>query len=123
MSGNISEAMIIGIAIIMVASLVSTGLNLMVMSNSLLSGGTTTLQSGIDSISTQEFASFDNTKVSGTQVMTALSQFQGRDIAIVIQTKAFAAIEETIAFSSSNSILSKLLLPTLGLPTIAVLIP
>lgn len=99
MSGNISEAMIIGIAIIMVASLVSTGLNLMVMSNSLLSGGTTTLQSGIDSISTQEFASFDNTKVSGTQVMTALSQFQGRDIAIVIQTKAFAAIEETIEIS------------------------
>lgn len=94
MSGNISEAMIIGIAIIMVASLVSTGLNLMVMSNSLLSGGTTTLQSGIDSISTQEFASFDNTKVSGTQVMTALSQFQGRDIAIVVQTKAFAAIDD-----------------------------
>lgn len=93
MSGNISEAMIIGIAIIMVASLVSTGLNLMVMSNSLLSGGTTTLQSGIDSISTQEFASFDNTKVSGTQVTTALSQFQGRDIAVVVQTKAFASIE------------------------------
>lgn len=95
MSGNISEAMIIGIAIIMVASLVSTGLNLMVMSNSLLSGGTTTLQSGIDSISTQEFASFDNTKVSGTQVKTALSQFQGRDVAIIIQTKALAAIDST----------------------------
>ena len=93
MSGNISEAMIIGIAIIMVASLVSTGLNLMVMSNSLLSGGTTTLQSGIDSISTQEFASFDNTKVSGTQVKTALSQFQGRDVAVIIQTKALAAID------------------------------
>jgi len=92
LSGNISEAMIIGIAIIMVASLVSTGLNLMVMSNSLLSGGTTTLQSGIDSISTQEFASFDNSKVSGTQVTTALSLFQGRDIAILIQTKAFATI-------------------------------
>lgn len=95
MSGNISEAMIIGIAIIMVASLVSTGLNLMVMSNSLLSGGTTTLQSGIDSISTQEFASFDNTKVSGTQVKTALSQFQGRDVAIIIQTKALAAIDSS----------------------------
>lgn len=96
MSGNISEAMIIGIAIIMVASLVSTGLNLMVMSNSLLSGGTTTLQSGIDSISTQEFASFDNTKVSGTQVMTALSQFQGRDIAIVVQTTAFSQINAKV---------------------------
>ena len=62
------------------------------MSNSLLSGGQTTLQSGIDSVSTQEFASYDNTKVSGTQVTTALSMFQGRDVAIIIQTKAFAAI-------------------------------
>lgn len=102
MSGNISEAMIIGIAIIMVGSLVSTGLNLMVMSNSLLSGGTTTLQSGIDSISTQEFASFDNTKVSGTQVATALSQFQGRDIAVVIQTKAFASIDVSGSTPYSN---------------------
>lgn len=97
MSGNISEAMIIGIAIIMVASLVSTGLNLMVMSNSLLSGGTTTLQGGIDAISTQEFALFDNTKVSGTQVTTALSLFQGRDIAIVIQTKALAELKDSAA--------------------------
>ena len=30
---------------------------------------------GIDSVST-EFASYDNTKVSGTQVTTALSMFQ-----------------------------------------------
>ena len=67
----------------------------MVMSNSLLSGGQTTLQSGIDSVSTQEFASYDNTKVSGTQVTTALSMFQGRDVAIVIQTKAFASVGQT----------------------------
>ena len=90
MSEDVSATMRVGITVILVAALVATVLNLMVMSNSLLSGGQTTLQSGIDSVSTQEFASYDNTKVSGTQVSTALSLFQGRDVAICIQTKAFA---------------------------------
>lgn len=93
MSEDVSATMRVGITVILVAALVATVLNLMVMSNSLLSGGQTTLQSGIDSVSTQEFASYDNTKVSGTQVATALSLFQGRDVAIVIQTKAFANLD------------------------------
>lgn len=95
MSEDVSATMRVGITVILVAALVATVLNLMVMSNSLLSNGQTTLQSGIDSVSTQEFASYDNTKVSGTQVATALSLFQGRDVAIVIQTKAFAALGKT----------------------------
>lgn len=90
MSEDVSATMRVGITVILVAALVATVLNLMVMSSSLLSGGQTTLQSGIDSVSTQEFAPYDNTKVSGTQVATALSLFQGRDVAIAIQTKAFA---------------------------------
>lgn len=89
MSEDVSATMRVGITVILVAALVATVLNLMVMSNSLLSNGQTTLQSGIDSVSTQEFAMYDNTKVSGTQVATALSLFQGRDVAIIVQTKAF----------------------------------
>lgn len=102
MSEDVSATMRVGITVILVAALVATVLNLMVMSNSLLSGGQTTLQSGIDSVSTQEFASYDNTKVSGTQVATALSMFQGRDVAIVIQTKAFAtlAADEAINYGA-----------------------
>jgi hypothetical protein len=94
MSEDVSATMRVGITVILVAALVATVLNLMVMSTSLLSNGQTTLQSGIDSVSTQEFASYDNTKVSGTQVATALSLFQGRDVAIVIQTKAFASASD-----------------------------
>lgn len=93
MSEDVSATMRVGITVILVAALVATVLNLMVMSNSLLNGGQTTLQSGIDSVSQQEFAAYDNTKVSGTQVATALSLFQGRDVAIVIQTKAFTTAD------------------------------
>lgn len=89
MSEDVSATMRVGITVILVAALVAVVLNLMVMSNSLLNNGQTTLQSGIDSVSAQEFAVYDNTKVSGTQVSTAMSLFAGRDVAIVIQTKAF----------------------------------
>jgi len=91
MSEDVSATMRVGITVILVAALVATVLNLMVTSNSLLSGGQTTLQGGIDSVNEQEFATYNNTKVSGTQVATALSLFQGRDVAICIQTSALAA--------------------------------
>jgi hypothetical protein len=96
MSEDVSATMRVGITVILVAALVATVLNLMVMSNSLLSNGQTTLQSGIDSVSTQEFATYDNTKVSGTQVATALSLFQGRDVGIIIQTSAVAKIDSSV---------------------------
>lgn len=86
MSEDVSATMRVGITVILVAALVATVLNLMVMSNSILSNGQTTLQSGIDSVSEQEFATYDNKKVSGTQVATALSLFQGRDVAILVET-------------------------------------
>ena len=88
MSEDVSATMRVGITVILVAALVATVLNLMVMSNSILSNGQTTLQSGVDSVSTQEFSTYNNTKVSGTQVSTALSLFQGRDVGIIIQPTA-----------------------------------
>ena len=102
MSEDVSATMRVGITVILVAALVATVLNLMVMSNSLLSGGQTTLQSGIDSVSQQEFAAYNNTKVSGTQVNTALSLFQGRDVAILIQTKTFKANHCPLASSGKG---------------------
>ena len=95
MSEDVSATMRVGITVILVAALVATVLNLMVMSNSLLSGGQSTLQSGIDSVSQQEFAGFNNVRVTGTQVQTALNLFQGRDIAILVQTKALKNLDGT----------------------------
>lgn len=88
MSEDVSATMRVGVTVILVAALVATVLNLMVMSQSILSNGQATLQSGIDQVSQQEFEVYNNKKVSGTLVQTALSLYQGRDIAIVIQTKS-----------------------------------
>mgnify|MGYP000047987008 CR=1 FL=1 len=88
MSEDVSATMRVGVTVILVAALVATVLNLMVMSQSILSNGQSTLQSGIDQVSQQEFETYNNKKVSGTLVQTAISLYQGRDIAIVVQTKS-----------------------------------
>lgn len=90
MSEDVSATMRVGVTVILVAALVATVLNLMVMSNSLISQGQSSLQSGVESVSAQEFAPYDNQKVSGVQVRTALDLFSTRDIAVVIQTKSIA---------------------------------
>ena len=102
MEADISAAMKIGITVVLVSALVASVLTLMVMSNSLQASGTTTLQSGIDAISVQQYSAYDNKKVSGTEVKTALSMFQGQDIAIVVQTKAFKAIDNSYADLAIN---------------------
>ena len=92
MSEDVSATMRVGITVILVASLVATVLNLMVMSNQLITQGQASLQSGVESVAAQEFTKFDNKKLSGIEVMTALELFSSRDIAIIIQTKAMASL-------------------------------
>ena len=99
MSEDVSATMRVGVTVILVAALVATVLNLMVMSQSILSNGQSTLQSGIDQVSQQEFEAYNNKKVSGTLVQTAISLYQGRDIAIVVQTKA---VRDESATSAMN---------------------
>lgn len=99
MSEDVSATMRVGVTVILVAALVATVLNLMVMSQSILSNGQSTLQSGIDQVSQQEFEAYNNKKVSGTLVQTAISLYQGRDIAIVVQTKAVRDVQADLAMN------------------------
>jgi hypothetical protein len=89
MTEEISMSIMIGTSVTAVAALVATVLSLLVMASSLMNNGQTTLQSGVDSIGAQEFQPYNNKKVSGTEIKTALQLFQGRDVAILLQTSAF----------------------------------
>ena len=91
MSEDISASVRTGITVILVAALVATILNLMVVAQSIMGSGQTKLQSGIDQINVQEFASYDQKKVSGTMLKSAISLFNGRDIAIVVRNNACIA--------------------------------
>lgn len=88
MSEDISASVRTGITVILVAALVAVILNLMVVAQSIMGSGQTKLQSGVDQINLQEYAPYDQKKVSGTSVMSAISLFDGRDISIIIRNKA-----------------------------------
>lgn len=88
MSEDVSSTIRTGVTVILVAALVAVVLNLMVISQSILSGGQNTLQSGVDQVGMQEFAKYNLTKISGTDLRSAINLYERRDIAIVIRTKA-----------------------------------
>lgn len=88
MSEDISATIRTGITVILVAALVATILSLMVVSQSILSNGLTTMQSGVDRVLAQEFEVYNGTTKKGTEVNSAISLFSGREVSIVVLTNA-----------------------------------
>lgn len=86
MSEDISSQIRTGVTVILVAALVAAVLNLMVVAQSILTNGMSTLQSGVDQISLQEFENYNQAVKTGIEVKSALSLYEGRDVAIVVRT-------------------------------------
>lgn len=88
MSEDISASVRTGITVILVAALVAVILNLMVVAQSIMGSGQTKLQSGVDQINMQEFETYNQKKVSGTSVKSAISLYDGRDVAILVRNNS-----------------------------------
>ncbi len=84
MNEDMSSMIRLGVTVILVASLVAVVLNLAVIAQSTMSSGMSTLQSGVDQISLQRFMQYNQKKVSGTEVASAITLYQGEDVAILI---------------------------------------
>lgn len=84
MSEDVSAMIRVGVTVILVAALVAVVLNLLVIAQSTMSSGMSKLQSGVSQISLQEFSSYNQKKVSGIEVASALTLYSGRDIAILV---------------------------------------
>lgn len=87
MAEDISAQARTGVTVMALAALVAVVLNIMVIAQSIVSTGMSTLQSGVNAIKMQEYETFNNKRVTGVQVKTALTLYTTRDNAIVIGTK------------------------------------
>ena len=87
MSEDISSTIRVGVTVSLVAALVATVLNLMVISQGILNNSQANLQSGINQVSQQEWRPYDQTNVSGTIVKSSLNLWENRDVAIIVKTK------------------------------------
>lgn len=87
MAEDISAQARTGVTVMALAALVAVVLNIMVIAQSIVSTGMSTLQSGVDAIQKQEYEVYNNKRVTGVQVKTALTLYTTRDNAVVIGTK------------------------------------
>ena len=86
MSEDVSAQVRTGCTIILAAALVATVLNLMVVAQGLVSQGASSLQSGTEQVSAQQYEIYNQKVKTGTEVKTALTMFQNNDISIVVNT-------------------------------------
>ena len=105
MSEDVSSQVRLGATIILVAALIAAVLSLMVVAQTILSNGLSTLQAGVDQISTQEYEKYNGKKLSGTDVKAALSLYSGKDVCIIIRTTACidGSARSGVYNSSSNT--------------------
>lgn len=88
MSEDISAMIRVGVTIMIVAMVVAVVINLVIVGQSTISSGSSTLQAGVNQMSNQEFEMYNQKKLSGSEVKSAIALYQGRDIAIVVRTNA-----------------------------------
>lgn len=88
MGEDLSASFRTGIVVVLVSALITAVLNLMAVANNIMSGGLSTLEGSIDMVNVQEFTKYDQGKLSGTSVKTAISLYSNKDIAIVVRTSA-----------------------------------
>ena len=87
MAEDISAQARTGVTVMALAALVAVVLNIMVIAQSIVSTGMGTLQSGVDAIKLQEYEVYNNKKITGVQVKSAITLYTTRDNAVVIGTR------------------------------------
>ena len=107
MVAEVSDMTKTGATIMLVAALLAIILNIMAMSTSILNSGQNALQSGTDAIAGTQYAPYDNKKVTGAMVITALNTFQGQDVAICVQTYAIRKTLGKDAYINYGGLLAK----------------
>lgn len=87
MGEDISSGAKIGIILIILCSLIAIVFALLTMMKNITNTGTQQMQNGLDQMLSSQFQDYDQKTVTGTQVMSAMSIFDGQPVAFVVMTK------------------------------------
>lgn len=88
MEREISVGAWLGIGLLILAALIGLGFGVFSIAKGVANDGSTNMQEGLGQVSNQVFLDYDQKVVSGQQVLTALSTFEGKAYAVLIGTKA-----------------------------------
>lgn len=88
MEKEISNGTMLGIVLIALAVIIALGFTVFSIAKGTANEGVTKVQTQLINVQASEFTDFDQTVITGTQVKSAISNFEGKPVAILIQTAA-----------------------------------
>lgn len=88
MQNEISSGTMLGIVLIALAAVIGLGFGVFSIAKGVSNEGVVSVQDNLTSVSDSSFSDYDNKIVTGTQVIAAYKNFQGKNVAILINTQA-----------------------------------
>lgn len=89
MGENANEGLKIGIVVLILVAIIAVVIGIYQISRNVMDTGMNRMQQTSDNISSMDIQKFDQRVVNGTEVLAAINQFKGQDLAILIATQAF----------------------------------
>lgn len=88
MEKEISSGAMLGIVLIALAAIIGLGFGVFAIAKSTANEGVTKVQDNLSAVSDSDFQDYDQKIVTGTQVISALNNFDGKNCAVLIMTQA-----------------------------------
>lgn len=116
MGEEISRGANLGVILIALAVVIGLGFSIFSIAKGTANEGVTKMQTTMANVQASELKDYDQTVVTGTQVKSALENFEGKSVAILIATKAIqgAATDTTKFAGSTGKTFDKLPKVTIG---------
>lgn len=89
MENEVSGIAKLGIVLIALAVLIGLGFGIFQISKSVANDGVGDVQKELDSVSQSTFTTYDQTTITGTMASSAVSDFEGESVAVLISTQAW----------------------------------
>ncbi len=88
MQNEISSGTMLGIVLIALAAVIGLGFGVFSIAKGVSNEGVVNVQDNLSTVSDSSFDDYDNKIVTGTQVIAAYKNFQGKYVAILVNTQA-----------------------------------
>lgn len=90
MEKEISGGAMLGIVLIALAAIIGLGFGVFAIAKGTANDGIVQVQDNLATVSQQQFQDYDQKVIAGTQVTSALKNFEGKAVSVLVQTKALA---------------------------------
>lgn len=102
MEKEISSGAMLGIVLIALAAIIGLGFGVFAIAKGTANEGVTGVQENLQSVSQSAYTDYDQKIVTGTQVVSAYNNFEGKNVAILVATQATKDATTDAVLSAAN---------------------